>query len=64
VSIDGSVPTGWMPSYQKRLAEGDTRGAFACMVREGGYAPSVLSTLPFFYTRAILRFVIPVANGN
>jgi pimeloyl-ACP methyl ester carboxylesterase len=58
VSVDGSIPTGWIPSYQKLLVEGDTRGAFASMVREGGYAPSVLSTLPLFYTRAILRFVI------
>jgi pimeloyl-ACP methyl ester carboxylesterase len=58
VSVDGSLPVGWMPRYRELLAAGDTRGAFASMVRQSGFAPSALAKLPLWYVRLILRLVI------
>ena len=58
VSIDGSIPVGWMPRYRERLAAGDSRGAFACFVRQAGFAPSALAMMPIWYARAVLRVVI------
>lgn len=58
VSINGSIRVGWLPSYREHLSAGDTRGAFACMARGAGFAPGFLSKMPFWYARAILRFVI------
>jgi len=58
VSVDGSIPDGWMPRYAQLLADGDTRGAFACMVREAGFAPQAVGKLPTWYLRAVLRLVI------
>jgi pimeloyl-ACP methyl ester carboxylesterase len=58
VSINGSIPVGWMPCYRKRLAAGDSRGAFACFVRQAGFAPSALAKMPLWYARAALRVVI------
>jgi hypothetical protein len=58
VSVHGSIPGGWMPRYAQLLADGDTRGAFACMVREAGFAPRAVGKLPTWYVRAVLRLVI------
>jgi pimeloyl-ACP methyl ester carboxylesterase len=58
VPVNGSIPVGWLPRYRQLLAAGDTRGAFACMVRQSGFAPKPLSVMPLWYTRAILRVVI------
>ena len=58
VSVDGSLPVGWMPRYRELLAAGDTRGAFASMVRQSGFAPSAVAKLPLWYVRLILRLVI------
>jgi pimeloyl-ACP methyl ester carboxylesterase len=58
VSINGSIPVGWMPCYRKRLVAGDSRGAFACFVRQAGFAPSALARMPLWYARAVLRVVI------
>jgi pimeloyl-ACP methyl ester carboxylesterase len=58
VSINGSIRLAWLPSYREHLAAGDARGAFACMARGAGFAPSILVKMPFWYARAILRLVI------
>ena len=58
VSIHGSIPVDWMPRYRQLLAAGDTRGAFACMVRRMGFAPKPLSKMPLWYVKAILRVVM------
>jgi pimeloyl-ACP methyl ester carboxylesterase len=58
VPVNGSIPVGWLPRYRQLLAAGDTRGAFACMVRQSGFAPNLLSVMPLWYTRAVLRVVI------
>ncbi len=58
VSVGGSVPVGWMPRYRELLAAGDTRGAFASMVRQSGGGPKALAKMPSWYLRLILRLVI------
>jgi pimeloyl-ACP methyl ester carboxylesterase len=58
VSVDGSLRVGWMPRYRELLAAGDTRGAFASMVRQSGFAPSPIARMPLRYVRLILRLVI------
>lgn len=58
VSIRTSIPVDWIPDYARLLSTGDTRGAFACMVRGSGSLPTVVARLPEWYTRAVLRVVI------
>jgi pimeloyl-ACP methyl ester carboxylesterase len=58
VSIGGSIPTGWIPEYARRLAEGDRRGAFAAFVRGSGHAPAIVSKLPLGYLKLVLRIAI------
>lgn len=58
VSIGQSIPTGWIPEYRRRLAAGDTRGAFAVFVRGSGHAPAIVTKLPVAYLRMVLRFAI------
>lgn len=58
VTINGSIPNEWMPRYRERLARGDTRGAFASMVKYGGFAPKTLTKMPLWYVRLILRAAI------
>ena len=59
VSVDGCIPSGWLPRYRAMLLQGDTRGAFACMVQGAGFAPPILSRLPLWYVRMVLRVVVP-----
>jgi pimeloyl-ACP methyl ester carboxylesterase len=58
VSVDGSIPLGWLTPYRKQLAAGDRRGAFAAMVRHGGFAPSFLTRMPLWYVKLVLRLAI------
>lgn len=58
VSIAGSIPLGWMDPYRGRLAAGDTRGAFAAMVRGAGGAPRALERMPLWYVKLVLRLFI------
>ncbi len=58
ISIDGSLPCGWMPRYRELLAECDTRGAFAAMVKGMGFAPRPLTMMPLGCVRQILRLGI------
>ena len=58
VSIGGSASASWVPKYKAFLARGDMRGAFTCMVREAGYAPKLMSAVPFAISRALLRMAI------
>ncbi len=60
VSIAHSIPVGWMAQYRELLNAGDTRGAFACMVKNAGYAPRPLTVMPLWYVRALLRLVTDV----
>lgn len=58
VSINGSIPLGWMPRYRTLLAAGDRRGAFAAMVRGAEGAPALLEHMPLWYVKLILRLFI------
>jgi pimeloyl-ACP methyl ester carboxylesterase len=58
VSAGGSIPVDWMPRYRQLLAAGDTRGAFACMVRQMSAKSGPVAKLPLWYLRAILRLII------
>jgi pimeloyl-ACP methyl ester carboxylesterase len=59
LSIDGSIPLGWLAEYRQRLAAGDPRGAFACMISQAGYAPGSLTAMPPRVLRAFLRLHTP-----
>jgi pimeloyl-ACP methyl ester carboxylesterase len=59
LSIGGSVPLGWLAEYRERLDAGDSRGAFACLVSQAGYAPGSLTTMPPRALRAFLRLHTP-----
>ena len=60
VSVDGSIPMGWIDRYRELLARGDNRGAFACLARGSGHAPAIVERLPLWY----LRLVLPAAVGR
>jgi pimeloyl-ACP methyl ester carboxylesterase len=62
VSVHGSIVTGWMPEYSRRLARGDSRGAFAVFVRGSGHAPAMVTKLPLGYLKLVLRFAIRPAQ--
>ncbi len=55
VLLDGTPPMGWLPRYRELLRAGDTRGAFATMVRHAGFAPRPLTALPMWCLQLILR---------
>ncbi|MGH9918999.1 MAG: alpha/beta fold hydrolase, partial [Nitrososphaerales archaeon] len=52
---DGSVRLGWLDAYERSLARGDKRGAFTRMVKGAGFAPRVLTVMPYWYVRLVLR---------
>jgi pimeloyl-ACP methyl ester carboxylesterase len=59
VSVRGSIVVDWIPRYRELLAAGDSRGAFAAMVKQGGVAPAAIRRLPLSCVRLILRLAIP-----
>jgi pimeloyl-ACP methyl ester carboxylesterase len=58
VSVDGCIPGSWIVGYRELLAKGKGRAAFAYMVKEARFAPAIVSKLPLWYLRAVLRFAI------
>jgi pimeloyl-ACP methyl ester carboxylesterase len=58
VSVRGSIPTGWIREYRRRLEKADRRGAFAAFVRGSGHAPPIVSRLPLRYLDLVLRIAI------
>jgi pimeloyl-ACP methyl ester carboxylesterase len=58
VPVGGRFDFGWLDGYQQLLQDGDRRGAFAWMVKHGGFAPRVLTIMPLWYVRAVLRLAI------
>ncbi|MDI1289056.1 MAG: alpha/beta hydrolase [bacterium] len=58
VSVNGSIPTTWLEQYERLLNQGDSRGAFAVMVKNSGFAPPPASHLPLWYLRIVLRIAI------
>ena len=54
VSIAGSIRLGWMDAYRERLVAGDSRGAFAAMMRGAGGAPRAVERMPLWYVKLML----------
>lgn len=54
VSLRGQIATDWLDGYERRLAEGDRRGAFAWMVKNGDFA-GPLASLPLWAVSLLLR---------
>jgi hypothetical protein len=59
VSVDGCISGAWLPRYRDLLLSGDTRAAFAWMVKGAGYAPAGISRVPLWCLRLLLRVAIP-----
>jgi pimeloyl-ACP methyl ester carboxylesterase len=57
VSVDGSIPVEWLSVYERLLAVGDARSAFAHFVRGAGHG-GPLTRLPTWYVRLVLRLVV------
>ncbi len=58
VSIGHQMPLGWVDQYERLVASGEHRKAFACMVKHAGYAPGPLPAMPLWAVAAILRLGI------
>jgi pimeloyl-ACP methyl ester carboxylesterase len=58
VSVAGSIAVEWVPRYRELLAAGDTRGAFAAMIRQSGRSPRPIAAMPLWYLRILLPLVI------
>ena len=55
VVLDGAPAPAWLDPYRELLAGGDTRGAFATMVKHAGFAPRALGAMPLAGVRLVLR---------
>jgi pimeloyl-ACP methyl ester carboxylesterase len=58
ISVAGSIPAAWLPGYRRLLDSGDQRGAFAHFVKGNGGSPAIVSRLPRWYLKAVLRLAI------
>jgi len=59
VSVDGCISGVWLPRFRDFLRTGDTRSAFAWMVKGAGFAPAAIAKLPLWCVRILLRLAIP-----
>jgi pimeloyl-ACP methyl ester carboxylesterase len=57
--VEDAFPNAWVAPCRERLASGDARGAFACMVKGAGFAPAAMSIMPLWFVKLGLRFGIP-----
>jgi len=55
VVLDGAPAPAWLDPYRERLTRGDTRGAFATMVKHAGFAPRAPAAMPLAGVRLVLR---------
>jgi pimeloyl-ACP methyl ester carboxylesterase len=56
VSIDGSIPMGWMPGYEKKLAEKNYAGAFVEFLI--GLGPERIRNIPRWYMKLLLPLIM------
>jgi pimeloyl-ACP methyl ester carboxylesterase len=56
VSIDGSIPMGWMPRYQQKLAEQKYLDAFVEFII--GLGPERIRKIPRWYLKLLLPFIM------
>ena len=54
VVLDGSPAPAWLDPCRELLTRGDSRGAFATMVKHAGFAPGELAALPLAGVRLVL----------
>jgi pimeloyl-ACP methyl ester carboxylesterase len=58
VPLRGQLSASWLNGYQRLLEGGDRRGAFAWMVKNAGFAPRPLGSMPLWCVRLMLRLAI------
>jgi pimeloyl-ACP methyl ester carboxylesterase len=56
VSINGSIPMGWIPGYEKKLAGQDYTGAFVEFIT--GTGPDRIRNIPHWYLKLLLPFIM------
>lgn len=56
VSINGSIPMGWIPGYEKKLAAKDNAGAFIEFMTTIG--PERIRKIPRWYMKLLLPFIL------
>jgi pimeloyl-ACP methyl ester carboxylesterase len=56
VCIDGSIPMGWMPGYEKKLAQKNYAGAFVEFLI--GMGPERLRKIPHWYMKLLLPLIM------
>lgn len=57
VSINGSIPTAWIPRYRQFLADGNPYAAFAHFIGNSPQAPAIARYAPQWYLRTALRLM-------
>jgi pimeloyl-ACP methyl ester carboxylesterase len=55
VSVDGCLPTSWLPHFRDLLERGDDWGAMVCMAQGAGFAPGAIANAPSWLARAVMR---------
>lgn len=55
VSVEGCMPTSWLPRFRALLDRGDDWGAFVCMVQGAGFAPTAIAKAPPWLARLLMR---------
>jgi pimeloyl-ACP methyl ester carboxylesterase len=58
VPLRGQLHPGWLDGYERLLARGDRRGAFAWMVKHAGFAPRAIELMPLWCTKGVLRLAL------
>jgi pimeloyl-ACP methyl ester carboxylesterase len=56
VSINGSIPMGWMPGYERKLAQKDNAGAFVEFII--GLGPAYTRYIPRWYMKLLLPLIM------
>jgi pimeloyl-ACP methyl ester carboxylesterase len=58
IPLRGQLTAGWLDRYELLLEHGDRRGAFAWMVKNAGFAPGPIGSMPMSWVRFLLRLGI------
>jgi pimeloyl-ACP methyl ester carboxylesterase len=58
IPLRGQIRASWLDGYQQLLERGDRRGAFAWMVKNAGFAPRPIGSMPLWLVRCLLRLAI------
>ena len=61
IALRGQLTAGWLDRYEQLLERGDRRGAFAWMVKNAGFAPGPIGSMPLAWVRFLLR---PAIRGR